>query len=288
MYQTIAPYVVPSIEIGLIAIAIYYLISFFWNTRAMDLILGIIAFIFIFMMATWLRLSVLEELMRSFVNVAVIAILIIFQPEIRLALSKLSVKGKRFEEVSDFEKFLDALTHSVYRMSERRVGAIILLENQDSLEEYAAKSVLLNGEFSSEILESIFAVTSPLHDGAVLVRGTTIVAASVILPLADESSQISRSMGTRHRAALGITQIRDALAIVISEETGRVSIARDGIMTRGVKMDRFKGVLRSIFNPPEQEEAKEKGSVPDWMASWLPSWVTSKIAQWKMGRKDKT
>ena len=268
MYQIIAPYVVPSIEIGLIAVAIYYLISFFWNTRAMDLILGIIAFIFIFLMATWLRFSVLEELMRSFVNVAVIAILVIFQPEIRLALSKLSVKGKRFEEVSDFEKFLDSLTHSVYRMSERRVGAIVLLENQDSLDEYAAKSILLNAEFSSELLESIFSVTSPLHDGAVLIRSTTLVAASVILPLADESSQISRSMGTRHRAALGITQIRDSLAIVISEETGRVSIARDGIMTRGVKIDRFKGILRSIFNPPAQEETKEKSSLPEWLTPW--------------------
>ena len=264
-FPTIAPYIVPTIEISLIAVLIYYLISFFWNTRAMDLILGIVAFVFVFLLATWLSFPVLETLMRSFVNVAVIAILVIFQPEIRLALSKFSVKGKRFEEVSDFEKFLENLTHSVYRMSERRVGAIILLENQDLLDEYAAKSVLLNAEFSSELLESIFSVTSPLHDGSVIIRGTTLVAASVILPLADESTQVSRSMGTRHRAALGITQIRDVLAIVISEETGRVSIARDGIMTRGVKIDRFKGILRSIFNPPKQESGASKLALQEWL-----------------------
>ena len=268
--QNIMPYAVPTIEISLIAIFVYYILSFFWNTRAMDLMVGIIAFLFLFLLSSWFNLSVLQTLMHYFVNVAVIAILIIFQPEIRLALSKLSVKGKRYDELSDFEKFLESLTHSVYRMSERRVGAIILIENQDSLDEYAAKSVLMHAQFSSELLESIFSVTSPLHDGAVIVRGTQIIAAAVILPLADESSQISRSMGTRHRAALGITQLRDALSIVISEETGRVSIARDGIMTRGVKIDRFKGILRSIFNPP-QAEIGANFSLQERLKSWLKS-----------------
>jgi DNA integrity scanning protein DisA with diadenylate cyclase activity len=89
-----------------------------------------------------------------------------------------------------------------------------------------------------------------MHDGAVIIRGKTILSASAILPLADDTQQLTRSMGTRHRAALGISQITDALIIVVSEETGRVAVARDGIMTRGVKVDRFKGILRSIFNPP--------------------------------------
>jgi uncharacterized protein (TIGR00159 family) len=265
--QAVAPFIVPTIEISVIAVAVYYLLSFFWNTRAMDLVLGIIAFLLVFLLATWLSFPVLQQLMRYFVNVAVIAILVIFQPELRLALSKLSVKGKRQEELTDFERFLESLAHSVYRMSERRVGAIILIENQDLLDEYAARAVVLNAQFSSELIESIFAVTSPLHDGAVIIRGQTIVAASVILPLADESSQISRSMGTRHRAALGITQLRDTVSIVISEETGRVSIARDGIMTRGVKIDRFKGILRSIFNPPKTDRTG-KLALQDWLKPW--------------------
>lgn len=268
--QQLAPYIIPAIEISVIAVVVYYLLSFFWNTRAMDLVVGILAFLILFLIASWLNLPVLQRLMYYFVNVAVIAILIIFQPELRVALSKLSVKGKKYEEVTDFDKFLESLTHSVYRMSEKRVGAIILIENQDSLDEYAAKAVPLNAQFSSELLESIFALTSPLHDGAVIIRGTQVIAASVILPLADETSQISRSMGTRHRAALGITQVRDALSIVISEETGRVSIARDGIMTRGVKIDRFKGILRSIFNPPKTE-AGDKFSLQEWLKPWKES-----------------
>lgn len=265
--QSFMPYLVPAIEIAIIASVIYYLLSFFWNTRAMDLVLGVIVFLAIFLFASWLHFPVIQNLMHHFVGVAIVAMLIIFQPEIRLALSKLSVKGKKYEELSEFDRFLDSLTNTVYRLSERRIGALILLENQDSLDEFASRAVILNSQFSSELLESIFTASSPLHDGAVLIRGTTILAAAVILPLADDSSQISRSMGTRHRAALGITQLTDALSIVVSEETGKVSIAREGIMTRGVKMDRFKGILRSIFNPPKSEIVS-KLSLSEWMRSW--------------------
>jgi DNA integrity scanning protein DisA with diadenylate cyclase activity len=121
------------------------------------------------------------------------------------------------------------------------------------LDEFANKAVLLNANFSPELLESIFITTTPLHDGAVIVRGTTLVSAATILPLADDTTQLSKSMGTRHRAGLGVSQVTDALIIVVSEETGKVSIARDGIMTRGVKSDRFKGIIRSVFNPPKPE-----------------------------------
>lgn len=265
--QWLLPYVLPLCEITIIAFVIYYLLSFFWNTRAMDLILGLGAFLFLFLIASWLELPVIKTLMDSFVGVAMIAILIIFQPEFRLALAKLSVKGKKYEELTEFDRFLDGLTNTVYRLSEKRIGALILIENQDSLDEFAARAVALKSHFSSELLESLFASSSPLHDGAVIIRGTTILAAAVILPLADDSSQISRSMGTRHRAALGITQMTDALSIVVSEETGKVSIARDGIMTRGVKMDRFKGIIRSIFNPPKSE-ISAKLSLQDWIKSW--------------------
>lgn len=242
---------IPCLEIVIMAIMIYYLLSFFWNTRAMDLVFGLMAFLALYATSTWLHLPVLQKLMLYFVNVAVIALLIIFQPELRLALSRLSVKGKKYREITEFDKFLDSIAQSVYRLSERRIGALILLENQDSLDEYANKAVLLNAEFTPELLESIFITTTPLHDGAVIIRGTTILSAATILPLADDSTQLAKSMGTRHRAGLGISQVTDALIIVVSEETGKVSIARDGIMTRGIKIDRFKGIIRSVFNPPK-------------------------------------
>lgn len=242
---------VPFLEIGIISIIVYYLLSFFWNTRAMDLLFGLLALLGLYLISALLDLPVIYHLMLYFANVAVIAILIIFQPEFRMAISKLSVKGRKYREITEFDKFLNAISQSVYRMAEKRIGALILLENQDSLDEYAEKAVLLNARFSPELLETIFMSNTPLHDGAVIIRGTTLISAATILPLADNSSQISKSMGTRHRAGLGISQLTDALIIVVSEETGKVSIARDGIMTRGVKMDRFNGILRSIFNPSE-------------------------------------
>ena len=130
----IAPILVPVLEILSIAFVLYHLLSFFWNTRARDLVAGTFVFLILFFLANWLNFPVLQTIMRYFVNAAVLGLLIIFQPELRVALSKLSVKGKNYEKLSEFDKFLDGLCNSVYRMSERRIGAIIILENQDSLD----------------------------------------------------------------------------------------------------------------------------------------------------------
>lgn len=255
---------VPATEVLIIAVMVNYLLSFFWNTRGMDLLFGLLAFVGVFGAARWLHLPVIEQLMLSVVNVFVLAIIIIFQPELRMALSKIGRKKKKYRQIFEFDQFLDNLAITVYRMSEKRTGALVLLENQDSLEDFADKAVKIESEFSSELLESIFTTTTPLHDGAVIIRETTIVAAAAILPLAEDTRQVTRAMGTRHRAGLGISQITDALIIVVSEETGRVSIARDGIMTRGVKVDRFKGIVRSIFSPPQK--APSRNPIVEWLA----------------------
>lgn len=241
-------------EIFILTIILNYLLKFFWGTKAMDVVFGFLAFLFLFTLASWFQFPVLEKIMLNVMNVAVLAVFIIFQQEIRMALSKLRVKGKKYREIDEFDKFLENLSQSVYRFSEKQIGALIVLENHHSYEEYASSFVPLNANFSSELLESIFMTTTPLHDGAVVIRGMTIVAAGTILPLAHESQQLTKAMGTRHRAALGASQKSDALIIVISEESGKVSIAREGIMTRGIKIDRFRGIIRSVFTPPESKE----------------------------------
>jgi DNA integrity scanning protein DisA with diadenylate cyclase activity len=142
---------------------------------------------------------------------------------------------------------------------------LIALEHENSLEEFANKAVRVDAIFSSELLESIFAATTPLHDGAVIIRDKSIVAASVILPLAEDSSQLAKSMGTRHRAGLGLSQLTDAVVIVISEESGKVSIAREGVMTRGIKADRFKGILRSIFTSAHTGEYPRTFNILRWL-----------------------
>jgi diadenylate cyclase len=257
--------ITPFIEVMIIAIILNYLLSFFWNTKSMDLVLGVFAFLLLLATSSWLHLPVLHKIMVLIGNVAVIGILVIFQPELRVALSKLSFKGRRYREITEFDKFLDQLANSVYRMSERRVGALIAIENEDSLEEYAMKAVLLHSEFSPELIETIFAPNTPLHDGAIIIRDKMILAAAVILPLAEDPSQLAKSMGTRHRAGLGLSHMTDALVIVVSEETGKVSIAREGIMTRGIKIDRFKGIIRSIFNPPQRINFKQKFNLIEWL-----------------------
>ena len=256
--------IIPFLEIAIICIAFNYLLSFFWHTKSMDLVWGFFAFILLFSLSGWLHLPVLNKIMFLIANTAMIAVLIIFQPELRVALSKLSLKGKRYKEITEFDKFLDSLTNSTYRLAEKKTGALIALENEDSLEEYAQKAVMLHADFSSELLETIFTSNTPLHDGALIIRERMILAASVILPLAEDSSQLSKSMGTRHRAALGLSHATDALIIIISEESGMVSVARDGIMTRGVKSDRFKGIIRSIFNPPNRVTFQKKFHLREW------------------------
>jgi diadenylate cyclase len=258
--------ITPFIEIVILIIIFNYLLSFFWNTRSMDLLFGLLAFLLIFSASSLFHLPVLHQLMRLSSGVIAIAFFIVFQPELRVALSKISFKGKRYKEITEFDKFLDQLTSSVYRMAEKKIGALIALENEDSLDEFALKAITVNANFSSELLESIFATTTPLHDGAVLIRDLTIVAASVILPLAEDSSKVAKSMGTRHRAAWGVSQITDALLVVVSEESGKVSIAREGIMTRGIKPDRFKGIIRSVFNPPLMKKTlQSRFKFRDWM-----------------------
>ena len=257
--------ITPFIEVLIIAIMINYILSFFWNTKSMDLVLGCCAFLLILAASSWLNLPVLRTIMILVGNVLAIAIIVIFQPELRVALSKLSVKGRKYREITEFDKFLDQLAGSVYRMSEKRIGALIALENEDSLEEYAQKAVMLNSEFSPELLETIFATNTPLHDGAVILRDKMILAAAVILPLAEDPTQLAKSMGTRHRAGLGLSHMTDALVIVVSEESGKVSIARDGIMTRGVKIDRFKGIIRSILNPPTKTTLQSKFNFLEWL-----------------------
>ncbi len=261
VFQTLTPF----LEIAIIAFMINYILSFFWNTRSMDLVLGLLAFLLIYAASSLLNFPILNKIMFFVANIAALAIVVIFQPELRVALSKLSLKGKREKDLSEFDKFLEQLGNCVYRLAEKRMGALIVLENEDSLNEFAEKAVLINAHFSSELLESIFTNMSPLHDGAVLLRDRTIIAAAVILPLAEESLESIRGMGTRHRAALGVSQTTDAVIIVVSEETGKVSIAREGIITRGLKIDRFKGIIRSLYLPTHEAPIPEQFKIRKWL-----------------------
>jgi diadenylate cyclase len=250
-------------EILIISVMMNYLLAFFWNTRALDTFIGLSAFITLYALSSWLDFPVLHQILILLTNVALIAVIVIFQPELRVALSKLSFKGRRYKEIQEFDQFLDSLAKSVYNFSDKGIGALIAIENEDSLEEFGPKGVLMHARFSAELLESIFITSTPLHDGAVLMREKEIIAAAAILPLT-QGSGLAKSMGTRHRAAIGLSEISDAIVIVVSEETHYVSVARDGILTKNIKIDRFKAILRSIFAPERHEHVIWYQQIIDW------------------------
>ncbi len=257
-------YIVSSFfEILIISVMMNYLLAFFWNTRALDTFIGLSAFITLYALSSWLDFPVLHQILILLTNVALIAVIVIFQPELRVALSRLSFKGRRYKEILEFDQFLDGFAKSVYNFSEKGIGALIAIENEDSLEEFGPKGVLMHARFSQELLETIFITSTPLHDGAVLMREKEIIAAAVILPLT-QGSGLAKSMGTRHRAAIGLSEVSDAIIVVVSEENHYVSIARDGILTKNIKIDRFKAIFRSIFAPERREESVWYKEILDW------------------------
>lgn len=241
-------YATSILEIFLIWFTLNYLLKFFWKTRTLDVVFGLSTFLCLFFLTKKLNLPVIHYLMLHVINVAVIVVFIIFQPEIRLALSKIRFYDKRLI-IDSQSSFIEHLTTCIYHMAEQQIGALIVIENTDSFDEFINfSSVRINADFSEDLLITIFNPASPLHDGAVIIKEETIAFARVILPLAPDTKQLSRTMGTRHRAALGASQRTDALIITVSEESGHVALSRDGIITRDVKMDRFKAVLRSSFS----------------------------------------
>ncbi|AAX50262.1 hypothetical membrane spanning protein [Chlamydia trachomatis A/HAR-13] len=195
MFVGITYYTTPLLEIALIWVVLNYLLKFFWGTGAMDLVFGLLSFLCLFVLAEKLHLPVIRNLMLHVVNIAAIVVFIIFQPEIRLALSRIRLCREKFV-INMQDEFIDHLTACIYRMAERQIGALIVLENERLLNDLLNLSaVKINADFSEELLEAIFEPSSHLHDGAVLMRGKTISYARVILPLAHDTTQLSRSHG---------------------------------------------------------------------------------------------
>ncbi len=254
---------VPFFEILVIGFILYLLLSFFWKTRSMDRMIGALAFLAVFGITSYLNLPVLYTIMKHVANVAAIALIVVFQPELRVALAKLSFKGNQYKIATD--KFLDQLTSAVFRLADKRRGALIVLEHKHNLDEFAKKGVLLNADFSPELLETIFAYATPLHDGAVLIRNKTILAATVILPLAESSPHLSKDMGTRHLAALGFSQITDAFVIVISEQHGTIAVSYLGTISPKLTVSKFQALFRTVFLPHEEIIPKKKFNFWEWV-----------------------
>jgi diadenylate cyclase len=235
------------IDILLIAAIIYWVLLLLRRTTAMSVLRGI-AFVFVgvFLLARVFDLKVLTFLLRNSLIAVLIGIPIVFQPELRRALERLGRTGRRaWLGRPSYDQLIDAVAGAACNLSRARHGALIVLEGETGLEDYIDTGVRVDAAPSVELLQGIFFPNSPLHDGAVILRENRVVAAGCTLPLAGESGK--GMLGTRHRAALGITELTDAVSVVVSEETGQVSVASNGRLSQWLDEKRLRATLQTIL-----------------------------------------
>ena len=242
------------VEILIITVILYEIMLWIKNTKAWMLLRGIIMLGAFILLAWIFQMHTILYLAAQSINVLAIAAIVVFQPELRRALEKLGEKNllsniNLFDKGKDNERFSDMTADSIvsacYAMGNVCTGALIVVEQAIRLNEYEMTGIELDCKVSSQVLINIFEHNTPLHDGAVIIRGNRITSATCYLPLSDNMS-ISKDLGTRHRAALGMSGVFDALVIVVSEETGLVSVAMGGTLTRGIKREELREKLSQI------------------------------------------
>ncbi|KPJ64442.1 hypothetical protein AMJ44_12805 [candidate division WOR-1 bacterium DG_54_3] len=237
-------------DILIVAILFYYILLWLRGTRAIPLIRGLILVLLIYLGGRLLGLYTINWLFDKFVAVIAIMLVILFQPELRRTLERFG-RGRLlgslgFAPVAHGSFFVRNIVRAVEQLSENKVGALIVLERITGLTEHLESGVRLDAMLSAELLVSVFNPKSPLHDGAVVIQGDRILAASCLLPLS-ESRLLDKRLGTRHRAAVGISELSDALVIVVSEKSGIISLAENGFLTRYLTKDQLEERLFSLY-----------------------------------------
>ncbi len=256
------------IEIVIISILIYEVLYWIKNTRAWTLLKGLAVILVFTVFAAIFELRTILWILEKTAAIAATALLVIFQPELRKALEQLGSKniitnilsfddGK--EELGFTEKTVNELVRATFEMAKVKTGALMVIEKGDSLKDIERTGIEVNGLVSTQLLINIFEHNTPLHDGAVVIRGNRVAAATCYLPLSDNMS-ISKELGTRHRAAVGISEATDSLTIVVSEETGRVTLAEGGQLTRINDGETLKKALSS----DTEEKAAPAGKFKLW------------------------
>ncbi|KON85758.1 membrane protein [Sporosarcina globispora] len=235
-----------TIDILLVWYVIYKLIMIVKGTKAVQLLKGIFVIILVKVASDKFHLQTLGWMMEQVLLWGFLAIIIIFQPELRRALEQLG-RGRFFsrtanQEEENQEKLVESIAKAVDYMAKRRIGALISVERETGMNDYIETGIQLDSKISSELLINIFIPNTPLHDGAVIIQRNCVAAAACYLPLS-ESPFISKELGTRHRAALGISEVTDSITIIVSEETGSISLTKNGELHRDLKAEAFKDML---------------------------------------------
>ncbi len=248
------------IDILIIALVFYKLAQISRETRANPIIKAVLLFVAATWISDWLSLNTVNYILRNVMQIGMFAILIIFQPELRNALEK--VGRTKFsnlfthDEENSAEEQAEEIAAACAQMSAERIGALIVLERSTKIGDIIRTGCTINGDISRDILINIFIPNTPLHDGAVIIRDGKILAARCILPLTQNES-LSSELGTRHRAAIGLTESSDAIVVVVSEETGKISIAADGSISRNYTGETLKKALNKVLSSKEKEPSEK-------------------------------
>lgn len=243
--------IIDIIDILIVAVIVYELLLLTRHTRGSALLKGLFLFFLIVILSNLFRLTSLNWLLMAVLQNGALVLVILFQPEIRKMLermgrSRIVTKSNKWILDDDNGLIINEIVQTVVDLSRRRVGALIVFERMTGLQDVVETGTQLNAQISAPLLENIFEPNTPLHDGAVVIRNEKVLAAACILPLA-EASGVSRELGTRHRAAVGITENTDAAVIVVSEETGIVSLATDGSLKRPFTVDELRAFLNGLY-----------------------------------------
>lgn len=244
--------IIDVIDIFLVALMLYYLYRVTRGTSAFSIILGVVMLYLMYVVVRALNMELLSGILGEFIGVGIIAVIVIFQPEIRRFLQMFGLQqnqrlsrlfsGDNVEDNLD----IDSLVKACVEMGESKTGALIVLQQTSDLSLMAEGGIAVDAKVSSSLLENLFFKNSPLHDGAIIINKNRVVAARCILP--STQSQVPKSYGTRHRAALGMSEVSDAIILVVSEETGGLSIAQGGVIQREIEPEKFKSVLVRRLN----------------------------------------
>lgn len=248
------------LDILLVALILFWIYAFLKETRAMRILYGIVFLALLFFLARALNLTAINYILRYVLTIVAVAIPVVFQPELRNALEKLGrskligVSSFSKLKVSERAQFLQTLSQTVQILARNKVGALLVIGQKSGLKEFIQSGVLVNATLSKEILLNIFAPNTPLHDGAVIILGNKIAAAACTLPLSE--GEYDYKIGTRHRAAIGLTSQTDALVVVVSEETGNISISSDGVLRQDLAPNELVSELESLIAEKKENSKK--------------------------------
>ena len=264
------------IDIIIVAFVIYGVIKLVKETRAAQLVKGIIALLIATQIADWMDLYTVSYLLANTMQVGVLAIIIMFQPEIRRAMEKIGniSSGQIFNSNNEIKEMSDSVCEAVSYMAERKIGALILLERNTKLGDIMKSGTLLNAEISSQLIINIFMSNTPLHDGAAVIGENKIKAAACFLPLTQNNS-FSKELGTRHRAAIGVSEITDCVSIVVSEETGKISVAMDGGLKRNVSINELDKIIVKELGNDDRDKMESAQKIP----------IINKIIGWAVKKR---